>query len=267
VKRLLYGLEGSRLRRLERRLGRYAAAVTFTSEHEVELYRGFCPDVEAHDVANGVDLEFFQSNGLAPSEQPSCVFVGVLNYPPNVDAVTWFCNHVWPGVLRRIPDARFTIVGANPSSSVLRLVDRPGVMLAANVPDVRPFLASSTVAVAPLRISRGVQNKVLEALAMRKAVVATPGALTGLKLRTGEDALAATSSEEWIDTLVSLFSNRERCHRLGVAGRCYVEEHHNWDRCLDKFGRLSDSVTRNGCGSHSEDDVRRSGSANRFQRR
>jgi sugar transferase (PEP-CTERM/EpsH1 system associated) len=232
----LHRLEGRRLRRLERTLPGWARAVTLVSEAEADLYRGHVGPGPVHAVTNGVDLGAFRP---APGpEGQGCVFVGALDYRPNVDAAQWFCREVWPGIRRRRPDAVLRLVGRRPTAAVRRLVDRPGVELVGPVPDVRPYLAAAAVVVAPLRIARGVQNKVLEALAMGKAVVASPQALAGLAVEPGTQALAAASPAAWVEAVLRLLDDPDLRRRLGVQGRRYVERHHDWDRCLEPFGPL-----------------------------
>jgi glycosyltransferase involved in cell wall biosynthesis len=130
------------------------------------------------------------------------------------------------------------MVGRKPSAAVRRLAGLPGVDLVGQVPDVRPHLASASVAVMPLRIARGVQNKVLEALAMGKAVVASPGAIEGLRAEPGVHLLDASTPDEWVDAVTRLLDDRDLGRRLGAAGRAYVEEAHSWERCLAPFGTL-----------------------------
>jgi glycosyltransferase involved in cell wall biosynthesis len=155
-----------------------------------------------------------------------------------VDGACWFCREVWPAVQRRQPDAKLSLVGRNPAPAVRRLETIPGVELVGQVPDVRPHLARAAVAVVPLQIARGVQNKVLEALAMSKAVVATPPSLEGLKAEPGVHLLAASSKSEWVEALLRLFASPSLRQQLGAAGRRYVEENHRWERCLEPFGAL-----------------------------
>jgi sugar transferase (PEP-CTERM/EpsH1 system associated) len=233
----LYRTEGRRLRRLECRLAARARAVTLVSEAEVELFRRFCPSEEAHAVTNGVDLDYFRPHSPALAEE-GCVFVGALDYRPNVDGVCWFVREVWPSVHRRRPGARLRLVGRRPAPEVLTLGRVPGVEVVGQVPDVRPHLAWAAVAVAPLRIARGLQNKVLEALAMRKPVVASPQALAGLRERLDLPALTATSPAEWVGHLDRLLGDEGLRRQLGAAGRRYAEAHHSWGRCLEPLAAL-----------------------------
>jgi sugar transferase (PEP-CTERM/EpsH1 system associated) len=233
----LYSTEGRRLRKLESSLPSWARAVTLVSEAETDLFRSFCPSPDVHTVPNGVDLEYFRQQSPALAEE-GCVFVGALDYKPNVDAVTWFCKEVWPAILQAHPNARLRLVGRQPVSEVLRLGEVPGVEVVGQVPDVRPHLSWAAVAVAPLRIARGVQNKVLEALAMRKPVVASPQALVGLRERLDLPALTAATPAEWAEYVGRLLGDEPLRRQLGAAGRRYVEAHHSWERCLEPLSDL-----------------------------
>jgi sugar transferase (PEP-CTERM/EpsH1 system associated) len=234
----LYRAEGRRLGELEREIPSWARAVTLVSEPEAVLFRRLGGSGPVHAVTNGVDLEAFHPDIPGVGDGPACVFVGALDYRPNVEGVAWFCREVWPGILASRPGARFALVGRKPSAAVCRLAGLPGVDLVGQVPDVRPHLASASVAVMPLGIARGVQNKVLEALAMGKAVVASPGAIEGIRAEPGVHLLAASTPGEWVDTVTRLLDDRDLRRRLGAAGRAYVEEAHSWERCLAPFGTL-----------------------------
>lgn len=232
----LYRLEGHRLRRLEQQLPAWAAAVTLVSEAEADLYRRFSPAGPIHAVGNGVDLEYFQPQPAATGT--GCVFVGALDYRPNVDGAVWFCNEVWPKIHRCRPDATLALVGRNPVPAVRRLAAIPGIDVVGQVPDVRPYLSSAAVVVVPLQIARGVQNKVLEALAMSRAVVATPPSLEALGVQPGVHLEAAQTPSEWVDAVLQLLADPARRHVLAAAGRHYVEQYHHWERCLRPFDDL-----------------------------
>jgi sugar transferase (PEP-CTERM/EpsH1 system associated) len=232
AKRWLYSLEAARVRKLERELPKWTRAVAMVSRAEADVFESFAGAGTATVAANGVDLEFFRPAGSA-SDRTTCAFVGAMDYRPNIDAATWFAREIWPRIRQRCPDAEFRIVGRKPAPEVQRLAELPGVTVTGQVPDVRPHLASATVAIAPLRLGRGIQNKVLEAMAMGKAIVASPAALAALNTKSGIHLLAATGPEEWTDAVGSLFADPERCRELGRAARHYVEEHHRWETCLE----------------------------------
>lgn len=235
----LYRLEGSRLARLEAEILRWAHAVTLVSEAEAGLLRSVSAEGDVRAIPNGVDLDYFRAID-ARVDPESCVFVGQLDYKPNVDGASWFCREVWPRLRSRRPGAEVRLVGRRPIAAVERLGELPGVKLVGEVPDVRPHVASAAVVIAPLRIARGIQNKVLEALAMDKAVVGTPYAAEGLAAEPGKDLLVASKIDEWVDAIDRLFDDADLRKRLGAGGREYVERAHHWDRCLEPFGALLD---------------------------
>jgi sugar transferase (PEP-CTERM/EpsH1 system associated) len=242
----LYGLEGRRLRRLERGVSSWARALTVVTEAEADLLREFAPQAPVHAVGNGVDLDYFRPASVP--EEPACVFVGVMDYRPNVDAACWFCREVWPAVRRARPEARVYLVGRRPAPAVRALAAVPGVEVVGQVADVRPYLWRSAVSVAPLRIARGVQNKVLEALATAKAVVASPTTLAGLRGASTPGVCMASSAGEWAEAVLRLLDDAGSRRRLGEAGRRYVAEHHCWDHCLEPFLDLLGLSRREGPG-------------------
>jgi polysaccharide biosynthesis protein PslH len=239
VQRRLFQIEGRRLRQLEQSLPARVKAVTLVSSCEVDLYRSFCPTDCVHAIGNGVNLDYFRpSKDVGPASSCECVFVGALDYRANIDGIRWFCDEIWPEVRRREPRATFTIVGSRPSPVVHRLASLPGVRVASDVPDVRPYLAKAAVVVVPLRVARGIQNKVLEALAMGKAVVASPEALEGIAIEPGVHASRAGNAAEWIESAIGLFADAAARSRLGQTGRAFVEAHHCWSRQLAPLAGL-----------------------------
>jgi polysaccharide biosynthesis protein PslH len=234
----VFRTEGRRLRRLEQDLCRWARAALVVSKPEADVFRSFSPWTEVHAVTNGVDLSYFAPETTASADQNSCVFVGALDYYPNIDAAQWFCREVWPLIHARQPQSKFLMVGRRPDPAVQRLTELAGVQLVRDVPDVRPYVSKATVVVVPLRIARGLQNKVLEALAMGKAVVASPPALAALKTRPGVHLLAASAAQEWTNAVLEVMDNECLRRALGIAGRKYVEDYHDWDHCLEPLTDL-----------------------------
>ena len=231
LKRQLYKLEAHRLRRVECSLPSRVKAITLVSEAEANLYRSFCPNDCTHAITNGVDLDYYRPI-LGDGRPGRCIFVGAMDYQPNINGVVWFCEHVWPHVIAARADATFAIVGRNPSPAVRRLASLPGVEVTGSVPDVRPFLATAQVVVVPLLIARGIQNKVLEAMAMTKPVIASPQALEGLSVDSGVHVLSATTVDEWRERISFLLTHTDVRRELADAGRAYVQCHHSWQACL-----------------------------------
>lgn len=245
--RALFRLEGRRLRRLEASLPQRAGAVCLVSEAEREVFQRFCPAENVLAVGNGVDLELFSPQARLPdvlmprppeSEGPTCVFIGALDYRANVDGVCWFVQQVWPAVRQRFPEAVFRLVGARAGGAITAVARRPGVELVGDVPDVRPYLASATAAVIPLRVARGIQNKVLEAMAMARPVVASSEALEGIDAEPGRDVCRADTPDEWIEQIARVFGNAAYASCLGQAARQTIETQYAWPVRLAPLERL-----------------------------
>lgn len=229
----LYRIEGERLRRLENETTDWARGALLVSEAETNLFRQTCNASNVHTVPNGVDMKYFHPSEAEVETGQTCVFVGALDYRPNIDGACWFCRQAWPEILRRHPAARLLLVGRCPVPEVRRLADLPGVEVVGQVPDVRPYVQQATVVVVPLRLARGIQNKVLEAMAMGKATVASPQALAGLRARGSVPVVTASTAPEWIESVTRLLDDPAERRRLGREGRHYVEEFRHCDRSLE----------------------------------
>ena len=241
-KRWLYRLEGRRVQRLEREIAKWAAACTLVSQAETELFDRTCGEGSATVATNGVDLDYFQPTTV--KEERACAFVGALDYLPNVDAAVWFAESVWPRIHRRFPDAEFRLIGRKPTPTVTKLASIPGVKVVGQVPDIRLHVANAAVCVVPMRLSRGLQNKVLESLAMGKATIASPPALAAIHARPGRDLLRAETPDEWVTSVCQLFENPGQRRELGKAGRHYVETNHDWETCLRPMTELIETACR-----------------------
>jgi sugar transferase (PEP-CTERM/EpsH1 system associated) len=249
--RWMFSLEGNRLRRLETALADRSRAIVLVSNAEARILKEFSGCQNVHAITNGVDLDYFRPQSTTDDmEQRRCTFVGALDYRANVDGITWFCQQVWPAVHARLPHSVFSIVGRRPTAAVRRLAKQPGVELIGEVDDVRAHYARAALTVAPLRVARGVQNKVLEALAMGKAVIGSSEALEGLNVTTGEDVCEASTPEEWITQVGRLLEHPDVAARLGAAGRRFVEKHHCWETCLRPFEQLIDHCGLPSDGAH-----------------
>jgi sugar transferase (PEP-CTERM/EpsH1 system associated) len=259
----IYGLEARRMRRLESSLSEWMRGIAVVSEPEARLYRSFRPDGRIQAIPNGVDVDYFSPvsgrSANRNSEQTSgCVFVGALDYKPNVDGICWFAREIWPAILKQRPDETLKIVGREPVAEVRELNSLPGVEVVGTVPDVRPFLSDASVAVVPLRIARGVQNKVLEALAMAKAVVASPDPLVGLDVEDGTHLFTAREPDEWVARVLELLDDASLRGDMGLAAQAYVTANHRWEQCLaslNKFLGLDAESTsdRNFLAKHPQD--------------
>lgn len=238
----LYRYEARALSKWEANVLETVDAVTVVSRAESKIVPGLT-DANRHKlrvVANGVDLDYFDPDADWPDpyggNRQSVVFTGAMDYYANEDGVCWFATEVWPTILARCPYAQFHIVGSNPTAAVSALSEQPGISVTGRVPDVRPYLRHAGVAIAPLRLARGVQNKVLEALAMGRPVVAKPAALRGLDGTLPTSAMEAASAADFAQSVISSLELSDRA--AGAEGRMYVRENYDWPRNLRRIGAL-----------------------------
>ncbi|MEZ5529323.1 MAG: TIGR03087 family PEP-CTERM/XrtA system glycosyltransferase [Porticoccaceae bacterium] len=200
----IYRREADRLLAFERQVAADSSGALFVSFAEADLFKVLAPEVAEKTgfYNNGVDVEYFSP--AVPMENPysdderALVFTGAMDYWPNVDAVCWFAREAFP-LLRMVDNRlRFYIVGSNPSAAVLRLGNIPGVVVTGRVADVRPYLKYAMAAVAPMRVARGIQNKVLEAMAMAKTTIVSPQALEGIAADHANHVLLAEQEADWL---------------------------------------------------------------------
>jgi sugar transferase (PEP-CTERM/EpsH1 system associated) len=233
----LYSLEARRLAAYERLLSRRFRRVLVTTAREARRLDLAAGVVDT--VPNGVDSDRFRPAGEPLTQRtPTIVFTGQMDYFPNVDAVAWFAREVLPELAARVNGVRFVIVGRGPSEAVRRLGDLPGVEVTGEVADVRPYLEQAAAFVAPLRIARGIQNKVLEALASGVPVAMTGGVAAGFEgtsLTAGEDYLVADGAEPFADAVSRLLLDREFALRLATSARRKISSDCTWERSMDRL--------------------------------
>ncbi|RME68267.1 MAG: glycosyltransferase, partial [Alphaproteobacteria bacterium] len=168
---------------------------------------------------------------------PVVAFTGAMDYWANVDAVSWFVSGVWPRLRAVHPHARFFIVGGKPAAAVQALARQPGVVVTGRVDDVRPYLKAADVAVAPMRVARGVQNKVLEAMAMGLPVVTTPAGLEGIDARAGEHLLVAADAGAFAQAVLDMLADAKRAAAIGQAARARAVARYGWTATLAPLAR------------------------------
>ena len=223
----------------EKAVAARADASLFVSEAEAELFRSKTGAQRVHVLENGIDTDFF--NPAAQFKRIDTmgsliVFTGQMDYRPNIEAVTWFVDTILPHVRVRHPEARFAIVGRNPTDAVKALGRQPGVIVTGEVADVRGWLSAATVVVAPLKLARGVQNKVLEAMAMARPVVASAAAAEGID--HADTILTGATVGELSEAINDLLSDPVEAARLGAAAREQVIGRYAWAACLAPLDSL-----------------------------
>ena len=238
----IYGREAKLLARRETEIAARANASFAVSADEAAVFNAR-PNM-ARPVGwfqNGVDTDFFAPTTAAETPSHDCIFTGAMDYRANVEGVLCFMKEVWPLVRQLRPNASFAIVGANPAPAILALDGHDGVTVTGRVDDIRPWLTQARIAVAPLQIARGVQNKVLEAMAMEKAIVVSPEAMTGIDA-PGNAAVIAYKPNSMAEKILQLLDNEEERKNLGETARRYVLEHHQWAITLMRFDTALDEL-------------------------
>ncbi len=241
IARWIYQREAQYLLAYERKLAGLAKTSLFVSEQEAALFKTLAPEASAKVgfVNNGVDTDYFSPDHVyvspyAPA-QDVLVFTGAMDYWANVDAVVWFATQVFPLLQGRYPWLRFYIVGSKPTKAVLELASNPAITVTGRVDDVRPYLAYARLAVAPLRIARGIQNKVLEAMAMAKVVVATTAAMEGIPYRSECSVCVSDDAQQMIDQLGGLLQNSAI---PAPCNREFVVSHFSWQQNIHQLAAL-----------------------------
>jgi sugar transferase (PEP-CTERM/EpsH1 system associated) len=231
--------EAALLLRHEQRVACGADASLFVSEAEAALFRARTGAPRVHAIENGIDTDFYDPARRfepVPGEGPLLVFTGQMDYRPNIDAVTWFADAVFPRMRQSHPHARFAIVGRAPTPAVQALGERPGVQVTGTVPDIRDWLAAAALVVAPLQLARGIQNKVLEGMAMARPVVASTAAEEGID--HGGTLRVAGDADAFGDAVLSLLAEPELGAALGQAARAQVIARYGWDARLAPLDAL-----------------------------
>lgn len=247
-KDLIYRRESKRVRNIEQRIADSADGISLVSALEAKLYRRAVRVPDSQTVAgisNGVDAGFFQptsakrflAHDCTTSKPLRLVFTGVMNYTPNVEGVDWFCRKVLPDLQKEL-NVSLKIVGRSPNSRVMALQQRPGVEVVGPVPDVRPYLEEADIAISPLKLARGIQNKVLEAMAMKCPVVCTTPSAQGISDAHGVHYLIADSESQWCTSLKRLAGDPDYRREIALAARRLVVDEFSWSARLKPMMQL-----------------------------
>ena len=234
--------EGEKLLAFERATAARADLCLFVSEAEASLFRSLTGLANVRALSNGIDVDHFDPAAAFPrlgeaerGEGPLLLFTGQMDYAPNAQAVTWFTREVLP----LVPGARFAIAGRNPLPAVRALVGERVVVTGA-VADMRSWLAAADLVVAPLRLARGIQNKVLEAMAMARPVIASPAAFEGIEAVPGRDLLVADGAASTADAINRLLAAPERAAAMGAAARDHLDRTYRWEARLAPLAGMVD---------------------------
>ncbi len=230
--------------RFEKREFRSLRHLVAVSQVDANVVRSRAPGADVTVIPNGVDAEYFRPSGVG-GEGLEIAFSGVMGFPPNTKAALHFCSEVLPHIREAFPEARLTLIGKSPPEDLHEIARRdPLVTLTGFVPDIRPFLDRASVYVAPMVSGAGIKNKILEAWAMARPVVATPMACDGLRVDPGETLLVAQGPEPFAREVIRLLGDPVLRARLGRRAREHVLEHYTWQQQARHLEELLERVCR-----------------------
>ncbi|TKB03481.1 TIGR03087 family PEP-CTERM/XrtA system glycosyltransferase [Alteromonas portus] len=252
--KIIYAREYKLLKKLEQKILSEFDAITLITDEERDLFKSLSPKAFSNKIitlSNGVDTDYFDPSAQfdhtdSPlAESLSICFTGAMDYWANEDAVVWFCEKVWPLIIEEHPALIFYIVGGKPTERVKKLASIKGVFVTGRVVDVRPYIDKALVAVATLRIARGVQNKVLEAMSMAKPVVMTSMAQEGIALPTEQKRLVIDDEAIMAQTILNLVSDNARSTAIGEENRKWIVDRYSWEGALKPLDKLYPRKDRN----------------------
>lgn len=242
LKRFYYSLEGRKLAAYEKEKCPLFQLNITVSELDSDILRKLIPGLAVTDIPNGVDVDFFKPLGT-PLKKNSLVFAGSLDWYPNIKAVEFFCDKVWPQLKKAVPQATLLIVGRKPSAEFIeRYSAVPGVQVLADVDDIRPYIDEAEVYICPIRHSGGTKLKVLDALAMGKAIVAHPVACEGIEVTDSVNALCAETPDEFVRLITSLFEQSSCRLELGRNGRDLIERKYSFKVIGNKLCSIYEKI-------------------------
>ncbi len=242
---MVYQVEHRKLLEYEKKVNQAYDHSFFSSPREAELFCRLSPESKnVTFISNGVDCDYFSSECFpgegkgAKRQGMMLMFAGAMNYYANIDGVRWFCEEIFPAIRSRHPETRFSIVGSNPSPQVRNLAKSDEIVVTGFVEDIRGYYDDADICVIPLRIARGVQNKVLEAMSMGKPVISSSAAIQGISATPGEHLLVADTPQAFTDSLTTLMENESLRREFGTRARAFVLAHHDWVMNMGKLDSL-----------------------------
>lgn len=236
-----YGMEARKLRSYERQLAQRFDHCTVTTQGELEEFKRLNVKVPSSVIPNGVDADYFHT-ASTPKSQHVIVFVGRMDYFPNIDGAEYFARHIFPKIRQQFPDASLRLVGSDPTPAIRDLGSIAGVTVTGHVPDVRPYVLDATVAVAPLRLARGTQNKILEAMAMGIPIVSTSVAAKGVAAVPGEHLLIADDPNQFASQVIRVLESETLGKSLSAAARNQVQKAHCWPNSMGILDAILEGV-------------------------
>jgi len=238
IRKAYASVTAARLRDLETNLLQHACGHLVCSKREQKALQQRAPSARVEVIENGVDIAAFADTGLSRAPRHRVIFVGSMDYHPNVDAALYFAREIWPQLQSRLPQWKLTLVGSRPGPEISALAMDPSIEVTGTVPDVRPFYREAAAAVVPLRIGGGTRLKILEAMAAGVPVISTTLGAEGLEVHPGRNILIAHTEAEW-DAALRMIRDEDRWRQFSTEGRAFVAPQYDWEtigkRLLDLY--------------------------------
>ncbi|MEP7702666.1 TIGR03087 family PEP-CTERM/XrtA system glycosyltransferase [Paraglaciecola sp. 25GB23A] len=236
----VYLREANLISTFELKIAKAFFACFFITDAEKDLFLKQHPQLQnIHSVENGIDNSIFKPSLVHHDHtNPIILFTGVMDYPPNIDAVLWFSLHVWPTIIEKWPKAKFIIAGMNPTEKIKDLANLKGIEVTGFVEDIIHYFDQANLFVAPFRIARGVQNKVLQAFACGLPVIASPMGAEGIRCLNGESILLAETPNEFIKQIEDLLNSDSHYRFIRENAITVIQQHYSWDSILLPFEQI-----------------------------
>jgi len=243
--RLFNRLEYHKLKHFEGSFASRFDRVLYISKYDVEEAQEHCgPLARVSVIPHGVDFDYFHADETVPRRPSSVIMTGNMNYAPNADAAVFLCREILPLVREALPDVRVSLVGADPGREVRALAEDPSIEVTGRVPDLRDSMNRAEIAVAPIRIGAGLQNKVLEGMSMGLPMVATSVANEGIQAVDGENILLGDTAAEFADRMIELLRDPERRAVLGRAARDFIVRNWSWEKHFGDLEQIMEQLVR-----------------------
>jgi glycosyltransferase involved in cell wall biosynthesis len=240
LSRAFFGLQAQRMFAYEKQTCLRSGFVAAVSETDAQVMRSEFGLENVMDIGTGVNLAYFSPQTAPPG--PELVFIGSMDYLPNIDGIAWFVSSVLPLIWRHDPSCRLAIVGRDPAPRIQALASDPRILITGTVPDVRPYLWGSRISIVPLHAGGGTRLKIYESMAARTAMVSTSVGAEGLAVTHGENSLLADSAEDFANACIRLLTEPQFCDGLAAAGREFVSGNHSWETVTSRFERILERV-------------------------
>lgn len=236
---LVYKTEAKLLFEYEKKINKVFNHSFFVSGFEAELFKrkNLCAE-NITPIPNGVDFKYFSKNGNGKTPGKKVVFTGVMDYYANIEGVLWFAEKIFPQLMKKHDDLEFYVVGKNPVKEIKDLEKNRRIRVTGFVDDIRPYYEMADICVVPLKIARGIQNKVLEAMSMERAVVSTSKALEGIDAVPGKDVFKADTEDEFIKKIDELLMDGDLAEKTGKRARNLIKEKYSWENGLKNLEAL-----------------------------